>query len=231
MNGFSMSKIYEDRGLRIIDIDPLPENYCSFDCVFCPLGRTATKTDQSFYFPQTDEFIKILDLFLENNQIDLVFINPNGEALANVQLLEIINLIHGHGCKVKLLGNGYLLNNPAYKEILHLCDEIIGELAVTREDYFQKLLRPLPGYTLSQHVKNMQLFRDTYKGKFILDITILKNYSDSPEAIQDFLMLIRQLHPDELEVETPDGESLKGAFEISPEKLDEITQLFELELL
>lgn len=231
MNGFSISDIYVEQDLRVIHIDPLPENCCSFDCVFCPLGQTALKTDQSFHFPQTDEFIKDLDLFLRKSRIDLVFINPNGEALANIQLLEIINIIHDHGCKVRLLGNGYLLNQPEYKETLHLCDEIIGELAVTREDYFQKLLRPLPGYTLSQHIENMQLFRDTYKGKFILDITILKHYSDSSEAIQSFRKLIRELHPDKLEVETPDGESLKGAFEVDQDRLDEIIQLFELELL
>lgn len=53
MKPFSIGEVYLNKNNeRIRDINPLPENYCSFDCVFCPLGRTKVKTDKTFNFKE-----------------------------------------------------------------------------------------------------------------------------------------------------------------------------------
>ena len=85
MDSFSIGNLYEINGLKTVDINLLPENYCGFDCVFCPLGRTIVKTNKIFHFEETKEFIKNLSVFLDNNQLELVFIK-NGESLANAKI-------------------------------------------------------------------------------------------------------------------------------------------------
>ena len=92
MKAFSISEIYlNDIGESTIDINPLPKNYCSFDCIFCPLGRTEVKTDKSFNFGETNSFLIKLENILKKFKIQNVFINPNGETLANDNILNIIN--------------------------------------------------------------------------------------------------------------------------------------------
>lgn len=222
MEGFSISNLYVENGCNVIDINPLPEDYCSFDCVFCPLGRTAVKTDQMFFFKETKEFINRLEEILHNSKVDIVFINPDGEGLANGELIDIIRLIKEKNIKVRLLSNGYIFNRKEFRETLLMCDEVIGELAVTNERDFHKLLRPIEGYTLEEYVNNMAEFRKWFSGKFILDITILKNYSDSHESVNIFREMIEKISPDQVYFETPDEERLKGAFQVSGERLKEI---------
>ena len=223
MKPFSISEVYKDKyGFNTVDINPMPENYCSFDCVFCPLGRTAVKTDKRFIFEETKDFIKRLSAFLELNDVQIVFLNPDGEAMANEELMEIIKLIKGKGKKIRILTNGYLLNRPENKEVLELCDEVIGEFFVASEEDFQKVNRPLKGYTLEEHVNNMVEFRRWFKGKFILDITLIKNYSDSDEAVAKLRDMINEIKPDEVNVETPNKNRFKGTFTVDEEKFLQI---------
>lgn len=225
MEAFSISNIYEDENSRrVVDINPLNGNYCSFDCVFCPLGRTKVKTDDRFFFEETEGFIKRLDDTLKNNDIDAVFINPDGESLANRDLIKVIEVIRNHGVKVRLLSNGYILNKKEYKETLSMCDEVIGELAVVEEEDFQKIQRPIEGYTLNEYVNNMASFKKWYKGKFIIDITILKGYSDSDEAVEKLKEYILKINPDEVSAGMTSNEKAKKTFGISEERLKDINK-------
>ena len=229
MEAFSIGKVYVNENMdRVVDINPLPENYCSFDCVFCPFGRTMVKTDQTFDFKEMEGFLGNLEELLKDKAIDLVFINPDGESLANGRMLDVIHVIKKYAVKVKIISNGYLFNREEYKEILNLCDEVIGELAVTSEENFQKTQRPLRGYTFEEYVSNMENFNKQYKGKFILDVTILKNYSDSNENMERFKEIIKRIKPDEIIVQTPEDDHLKEAFGIDAARLKEIEKQLNL---
>ncbi len=227
MKPFSIGKIYfNEINERVIDINPLPGKYCTFDCIFCPLGPTKFKTDIPHNFHETGAFLKTLDNFLKQETIDVVFINPDGELLVQERILEVVSLIKKHNIKVKIISNGYLFNRSEYQIILNNCDEVIGEVAVTREKDFQKIHRPLQGYTLKDHVFNMASFNRQYHGKFILDITILRNYSDSHEDIEKFEEFIKGIKPDEIYVHTPSKEKFKKIFAVDETRLQEIkTQL------
>lgn len=221
MESFSISNKYiDDLGRIVIDVNPLPEKYCSFDCVFCPLGRTYIKTNKSYIFPETKDFIIKLENILKESKIDMVFINPWGEALANSSLIDIIKIIKIQGVGVRLLSNGYLFNCPEYKEVLNLCDEVIGETAALTEKDFVKLQRPITGFTLEDYISNMEKFNKEYKGKFILDVTFLAKYLEDGEAIEKLKEIVNRIKPKELFMETPRGRYM--AMGVTPEDLDNI---------
>jgi len=67
--------------------------YCNFDCIFCPIGRKKNKFDTPQFFGDTEDSLKELEARIEDNNIDLVFINSKGEALVNNKINEIIDLI------------------------------------------------------------------------------------------------------------------------------------------
>lgn len=213
MNPFWISEIAERNGEKTLYINPLPDKYCTFDCVFCPIeARTIKKTEDSFAFEGTADFFKKLEDVLKTSHVDKVYILPDGEGLANKDLEAIIHLIKSHGCKVRIITNGYILNNPSYTDIMKQCDEVIGELMTVTEKDFHKLQRPIESYTLSAHVSNMAAFRESYKGVFDLSITLLKNYSDSDAALEFFKAAVRKINPDHVFVESPDEGKLQQAF-------------------
>ncbi|MDV3428844.1 MAG: radical SAM protein [Bacillota bacterium] len=223
MEAFSISNIYIDgKGRKTIDINPLPEKYCSFDCVFCPLGRTEFKTDESYYFPKTKDFMIKLENILREGKIDFVFINPWGEALANSELIDIIKVIKSYGAGVRLLSNGYIFSYPKYWDVLNLCDEVIGETTALTEQDFVKFQRPMKGFTLEDYIENMERFNKQFGGKFILDITILGLYSKNEGAIDKLKEIINRIKPEEYFLETPGGKY--KAMGLSPHELDSIRE-------
>ena len=52
--------------------------YCNFDCIFCPIGRKKNKFDTPQFFGDIEDSLKELEARIEDNNIDLVFINSKG---------------------------------------------------------------------------------------------------------------------------------------------------------
>lgn len=205
MYEFKYKDIYVENGINVLEVNILPEKHCNFDCIFCPIGRSNRQTDKVERFDNTKECIQALEQMIESTNPDLVFINSAGEALVHSEIDEIIDCIKSKGVKVKLLSNGYLLNDSKYKGIAEKCDEVIGEIKVVNEADFQKLQRPMAGYTLKEHILNMVIFNNNYKGKFILEVTIIKGYNESTQAVDKMRKMIRMIKPDEVLVVTMEG--------------------------
>lgn len=225
MSGFSYKDIYIEDGRSVLEVNILPEKYCNFDCIFCPIGRSFNKVDTPQSFGEMENSKRELEAKLEKNKVDLVFINSKGEALINDKIRDIIELIKAKGLPVRLLSNGYLLGKNEYKEIANMCDEVIGEIKVISNADFQKLQRPIDGYTLEEHISNMIAFNKQFKGKFILEITILKGYNDTEESIQKIKGVIERISPDRLMIERMNDERFKPKYGISDERLNEISRI------
>lgn len=223
MSGFSYKDIYSEDGKRILEVNILPEKHCNFDCIFCPIGRAQNKVDTQKSFDEMDSSLKELESKIENTKAELVFINSKGEALVNENIIDIINIIKGKGLPVKLLSNGYILNWPEFKEIANMCEEVIGEIKVASNEDFQKIQRPIEGYTFENHISNMKAFREQYKGKFILEVTILKGYNDDEESIQKLKSVIKEISPNKVIIERLEDEKFKKKLGIPDERFEEIS--------
>jgi len=223
MSGFSYKDIYSEDGKRVLEVNILPEKHCNFDCIFCPIGRSQNKVDTQKSFDEMDSSLKELESMIEKTKAELVFINSKGEALVNENIIDIINIIKGKGLPVKLLSNGYILNLPEFKEIANMCEEVIGEIKVASNEDFQKIQRPIEGYTFENHISNMKAFREQYKGKFILEVTILKGYNDDEESIQKLKSVIKEISPNKVIIERLEDEKFKKKLGIPYERFEEIS--------
>lgn len=222
---FDFREIYEEGNCKILELNILPDNYCNFDCVFCPIGGTTYKGDTPLALEGTREsFIELANI-IKNNEVDLVYFNSNGESFINDEFEEIVDHIKSQGLKIKLFSNGYMLGMPEYMRIANKCDEVIGEIKCTTEIGFQKYQRPVEGYTFHDYVSNMALFNKQFKGKFTLIATILKGYNDDEESINWIKDAIKKISPDEVLVETLTDEKLGKAFGIEEEKLSRISEI------
>lgn len=224
MGGFSYKEIYIEDGKRVLEVNILPEKHCNFDCIFCPIGRSYNKVDTQQSFDEMDDSLRKLESMIENNKVELVFINSKGEALVNSKISDIIDLIKSKGVPVRLLSNGYLLGRDEYIRIANKCDEVIGEIKTISEEDFQKIQRPIEGYTIKEYISNMISFNKQFEGKFILEVTIIKGYNDTKESIDKLKNIISELSPDKIIVERMNDERFKKKLGISDERLDEISK-------
>ena len=124
-----------------------------------------------------------------------------------------------------MLSNGYLLDKDEYIKIANKCDEVIGEIKVITEDDFQKVQRPIEGYTLSEYISNMVSFNKQYKGKFIFEVTMIKGYNDDDKSIEDLKNIINEIYPDKVIVARMDDERFKKKLGISDKRFKEISDI------
>ena len=225
MSNFSYKDIYMEDGKKVLEINILPEKHCNFDCIFCPIGRTKNKVDTQKSFDEMDNSLIELQNKINDTKPDLVFINSKGEALVNDKIDDVIDLIKNNNLPVRLLSNGYLLDKDEYINIANKCDEVIGEIKVITEDDFQKVQRPIEGYTLKEYISNMVSFNKQYKGKFIFEVTIIKGYNDDDKSIEDLKNIINEISPDKVIVARMDDEIFKKKLGISDERFKEISDI------
>ena len=224
MGEFTYKDIYVEDGRRVLEVNILPTKHCNFDCIFCPIGRSKDKIDTQKSFDNVDESLLELGQKIEDTKADLVFINSKGEALVNDRIDDIIDFIKSKGLSVRLLSNGYVLNRDEYIKTANKCDEVIGEIKVIKETDFQKVQRPIEGYTLEEYISNMAAFNKQYKGKFIFEITIIKGYNDDDESVEKIKNIIKEISPDETVVVRMDDEIFKKKLGIDDERFEEITK-------
>ncbi len=207
---------------KIMEINVLPFKHCTFKCVFCPIGQAGEQTEESFRFEETAPFLLSLAERIDTEKPDVLFINSMGESFANNQLEEIIALAKSKNVQVSLYTNGYLLGNPQFARIASLCDEVSGEIKAVNEPSFQKLQRPLTGYSLETYMKNMTRFRESYKGRFTVYVTLIKRANDDPDSVEWIRKALRLLNPSSIVFETFTDEKFGKAFGIPKERLEEI---------
>ena len=225
MSGFTYKDIYLEDGRRVLEINILPEKYCNFDCIFCPIGRSKNKIDEQKSFENYESSLAELGEMIDNNNAELVFINSKGEAFVNDKIVEIIDFIKNKGSPVRLLTNGYLLGRDEYIEIANKCDEVLGEIKIIDENDFIKVQRPIDGYTLEKYISNMVLFNKQYNGKFIFEITIIKGYNDDDESVQKLKKIVKEISPDKVIIARMEDEIFKKKLGITDERFNEISKI------
>ncbi|QAA32392.1 radical SAM protein [Clostridium manihotivorum] len=224
MGVFSYKEVYIEDGKKVLEVNVLPEKHCNFDCIFCPIGRSQNKVDIQRSFDDMDSSLKDLEIMIENTKAELIFINSKGEALVNDKISYIIDVIKAKGLPVRLLSNGYLLGRSEYIEIANKCDEVIGEIKTITEEDFQKIQRPIDGYTIEDYISSMVSFNKQYKGKFIFEITIINGYNDDEESIERLKIITKEIAPDKVIIERIDDERFKKKLWINDVRFEEISK-------
>lgn len=191
---------------------------------FVLLEDQKNKVDTLQSFDEMDSSLNELGRIIENTKAELVFINSKGEALLNDRIGDIVDIIKGKGLSVRLLSNGYLLGRDEHIKIANKCDEVVGEIKVIKEEDFQKVQRPIEGYTLKEYISNMVTFNKQYKGKFIFEVTIIKGYNDDEESIESIKNIIKGISPDKIIFERMEDEKFKKKLGISDERFEEILE-------
>jgi wyosine [tRNA(Phe)-imidazoG37] synthetase (radical SAM superfamily) len=225
-----VKKVYTDsENRKVMEINVLPSKYCTFKCVFCPIGQTGEQTDGVLHFEETAPFLLSLAERIDAEKPDVLFINSMGESFANDQLEEVIALAKGKNVQVSLYTNGYPLGKPEFARIASLCDEVSGEIKAVTEPSFRKLQRPLPGYSLESYLENMTRFRDSYQGRFTVYVTLIKGANDDPDSVEWIRKALLLLNPAAVVFETFTDEKFGRAFGVSDEQLEEIKQTLSRE--
>jgi wyosine [tRNA(Phe)-imidazoG37] synthetase (radical SAM superfamily) len=187
-----------------LGVDLVPPKTCTFDCVYCEVGRTTHLTLRRQPH-RVAEIIQELTDYLASppGPLDYITLAGSGEPTLNQGIGEIIKAVKGlTTTPVALLTNGSLFYLPEVRDEVAGADVILPSLDAGREETFQRINRPHPGLSLERLILGLQALRREFAGQIWLEIVVLKGLNDEPEELAALRDLIRDLSPDKVQLNT-----------------------------
>jgi wyosine [tRNA(Phe)-imidazoG37] synthetase (radical SAM superfamily) len=186
-----------------IDLISAPGKTCTFDCVYCQLGRTTCLTGQRRKLVETQQLEAELAA-LPSIEADYVTFSGTGEPTLAANLGEAIALCRTWpslvGVPTAVLTNASLLSRPDVRRDLAEANLVVAKLDAPDEALFQVINRPLAGVTWAGVVEGIRAFRQGFDGKLALQMMFVAANRD---RVAEMAALARNLEAQEIQLNTP----------------------------
>ena len=186
---------------RSLGIDPIFQtSTCSFNCIYCQLGKIQQITTEIKDYVSTAQVIE--DFLAVRQEFEVITYSGSGEPTLAKNLGEIIAQIKKMAPQYPqlVLTNATMLSNPRVQENLLTLDRVIVKVDAGNEQVFQKINRPAPGITLEATVAGILAFKKIYSG--ILEVQSMfmpTNYHD----ITEYAQILSTIAPHVVQLNTP----------------------------
>lgn len=213
---------------RSLGVDLVPFKTCSYDCVYCQLGRTTNKTVERREYVPLDDVVADLVNKLPSRP-DYITLSGSGEPTLYSRLDELIDRIHSlTDTPVAVLTNGSLLWDPEVRRQLAAADLVVPSLDGGSESLFQDVNRPHPDIRFERMVDGLVTFRRESAVEYWLEVFILGGYTAVPAEARRIADLARTIGPDRVQLNTvtrPPAEDFAVA--VDRARMDELATYFE----
>jgi wyosine [tRNA(Phe)-imidazoG37] synthetase (radical SAM superfamily) len=187
---------------RSLGVDLVPFKTCSYDCIYCQLGRTTNKTIERKEWVPFQDVIRQLKDYLHLKP-EYVTLSGSGEPTLFSRLEELISKIKGiTNIPVAVLTNGSLLWLPEVRSSLKLADFVIPSLDAGCEQIFQYVNRPHKSITFGKIMEGLVKFRDEYTGNYWLEVFLLAGVNTPEMEINRLANYINSVSPDKVQINT-----------------------------
>jgi len=190
-----------------LGVDLIPRKVCSFNCVYCEVGKTTNLTTERKEYVLYDEVIYELDHYFKNNpDPDYITFSGSGEPLLNSRIGDVLDYIKEKrpDIPVAVLTNGSLFYNPEVRKELLKADVVLPSLDAATEETFKKINIPAHNISLKNYIKGLVEFRKEFKGKIWLEIFILPDYNLNNKDLDALKSAILEIKPDMVQLNTLD---------------------------
>lgn len=188
---------------RSLGVDLVPFKTCTFDCVYCQLGRTTDKTVQRKPYLSINDVILELKERLTTPNIDYVTLSGSGEPTLHSQLGEVIARIKRiTHIPVAVLTNGALFSDRDVRRDCVLADVVLPTLTAANATFFTRIHRPPPDIAFPAVLEGLYAFRKEFGGQLWVEVFLVQGINDSPAHILRLKEIIAQLEPHRIHLNT-----------------------------
>ena len=183
-----------------IDLLNTRRKACSFNCVYCQLGRTGRLIVEPEEFISLEQLTSEIKL-LNPVKADYATFSGMGEPTLASNLDEAIEIARSvlH-LPVAVLTNSSLMFREDVRQGLAHADTVVAKLDVPNEELFAIVNRPAPELHFAQVVEGIRRFRDEYRGKLALQVMFIEA---NKEYASEIAALAELISPDEVQINTP----------------------------
>jgi len=215
-----------------LGVNNIPYKICSYNCVYCQVGRTLhMQVKRTLYSNPSevfDEVKKKVERIRETQQnVDYISIVPDGEPTLDSSLGELIERLKELGLPVAVITNSSLTWDKSVQEDLKKADWVSVKIDAISPNTWKQINRPHASLSLDEILQGMQEFAGSYTGTLCTETMLVKDLNDNPEeltAIANFVKSrispykayigVPTRPPAEPWVSRPEPESITAAYAI-----------------
>lgn len=211
-----------------LGLDLVPRKTCDYDCIYCQLGRTTSKTTERKDYVPAGIILEQLRVRLDEvPEPDYVTISGSGEPTLNSELGAVIAGIRGiTDTPIAVITNSSLLGEPEVAEACMQADLIVPSLDAADEETFRRINRPCRELELEMVVDGIASFSADYGGSIWLEVFIVDGVNSSLEHAGRMGDLVERIGPDRVQLNTavrPTAESY--ARPVDADRLEELASI------
>ena len=187
-----------------LGVDVVPRKYCSFDCIYCQLGKSANKeVERRSFFNPEDIVNEIASEVKRQRNIDVVTFSGSGEPTLNLDIGWIIKETKERlNLPVSVITNSSLLADEKVRFDLSLSDVVLPSLDAVSEDVFLQINRPHSLIKINDIIQGLKHFKTEYKGKVWLEIMLVKRINDNLDELEKIKRVIKDIGADRIQLNT-----------------------------
>ena len=189
---------------RSLGVDLVPFKTCPYDCIYCQLGSTTTKTvERCPYFPVEAVIADVKEALDKGVEADYITLSGSGEPTLHSEIGCVIGEVKKlTDIPVVVLTNGGLLADPDVRRALSKADIVAPDLDAGSEAMFSYINRPHSSILLNNVVDGLAKFREKYSGRIWLEVFLLAGVNTAEAEIEKIKSHIERINPDEIHLNT-----------------------------
>jgi wyosine [tRNA(Phe)-imidazoG37] synthetase (radical SAM superfamily) len=214
---------------RSLGIDLVPFKTCTYDCVYCQLGRTTKRTIKRKEYISVEKILIELKRKLSAGDIpDYISLAGSGEPTLNSGIGDLIVKIKDlTDIPVAVLTNGSLLWMREVQDALLAADLILPSLDAGDQNLFRYVNRPHRSIWFALMVEGMATFTAHFKGEVWLEVFLLAEVTGIQPEVERIAAFVKRIGPARVQLNTvtrPPAE--KFAFPLSVDQMRALKGFF-----
>jgi len=187
-----------------LGIDLVPYKTCSFDCVYCQLGRTTAKTvERKEWVHQGEVLSQIKEALATKGRIDYLTFSGSGEPTLHSGIGWLIEETKKvTDIPVAVLTNGSLLFRDDLREELLAADLVVPSLDAATQETLERVNRPHSSLNMQKITEGLLQFSREFKGKIWLEIMLVKGMNDTQEEVGKMVEIVEEMQPHKVHLNT-----------------------------
>jgi len=189
---------------RSLGVDLVPFKTCTYDCVYCQLGRTTHRTIQRGEYVPMDAVLAGLKAKLAlGPKPDYISLAGSGEPTLHARIGDLIAGIKlMTRIPIAVLTNGSLLWVPEVQDALMEADLVLPSLDAGDESMFQRVNRPHPEILFEVMVDGLAAFTARFRKLVWLEVLLVEGLTGSEKEVEKIAALARRIQPGRVQLNT-----------------------------